>query len=211
MSWVIDHTLDTYPNKTAPGTQYDYSNFGYALLGQIVEQRSQQSYERFVREQVLAPMGISDMVASRNRLPDRHPHEVRYYPAQRGYGMNVERMAAHGGWASSPRDLLKFMAHVDCNAGVPDQLHPALLKRLYTPWQQGEHYARGWQVNNRPNYWHRGSMPGTSAILVHTHDGFAWAALANSRPRDVEARGKLDKLMWNIKRTIRFWPPVNLF
>lgn len=210
LTQLMNHTLDRASNTAQPGIRYDYSNFGYALLGRIIEHRSGESYERFVRQQVLASMGIDDMVVGGNTLRDRRPHEVRYYPEQISYNMNVSRMEAHGGWVSSPRDLLKFMAHVDGKPGVPDQLHPALLKRMYTPWQEGANYARGWQVNKRPNYWHRGSMPGTSSILVHTHDGYAWAALANSRPHEDE-RGKLDRLMWDIKRAITFWPPVNLF
>ena len=211
MTQLINHTLDHAQNTAQPGTQYAYSNFGYALLGRIIEHRTGKSYQRFVREQVLGPMGIRDMVIGGNTLSERHPYEVRYYPERVSYGMNITRMAANGGWVSSPRDLLRFMANVDGRPGVPDQLHSALLNRLYTPWKTDEKYARGWSVNKRPNYWHRGSLPGTLAILVHTHDGYGWAALANSRPQNEEARGKLSRLMWNIKRTFQFWPPVNLF
>ena len=47
-----------------PGTQYAYSNFGYCLLGRVVEAASGRPYEDYVREEVLKPM---DIVSMRNR------------------------------------------------------------------------------------------------------------------------------------------------
>ena len=124
--------------------------------------------------------------------------------------MNVRRMDAHGGWISTPRDLLRFVRHVDGVDQVPDHIRAPLLQRLYRPYVDGERFGRGWFVRDG-NAWHDGTLPGTSAVLVRTHDGFAWAGLANSRPHDRDARVKLDRLMWDIRRTISFWPPVNSF
>ncbi len=208
---LINHTLDTYPREAAPGSRYDYSNFGYALLGRIVERRTGLSYENYVRRQVLAPMGVFQMAVGGNTLRDRKQDEVRYYPEAASYAMNVERMDAHGGWIATARDLLRFLSHVDGFDAVPDQLRPVLRQRLFTPSAANRNYARGWSVNGRPNYWHSGSLPGTSSVLVRTHDGFGWAALANSRPADVAARDMLDRLMWDIKRQISYWPPGSLF
>jgi CubicO group peptidase (beta-lactamase class C family) len=208
---LIDDTLDTYPHNAAPGSRYDYSNFGYALLGRIVERRTGLSYENYVQRQVLAPMGIYQMAIGGNTLRDRQQDEVRYYPAAPSYGMNVERMDAHGGWIATARDLLRFLSRVDGFDAVPDQLRPVLKQRLFTPSAANRNYARGWSVNSRPNYWHAGSMPGTSSILVRTHDGFGWAALANSRPADMAARDNLNQLMWDIKRQFSYWPPGSLF
>src|ERR1019366_6272250 len=49
------------PLQFAPGTQYVYSNFGYAVLGRVIERVTGMSYEQYVRQNVLAPMGISQM------------------------------------------------------------------------------------------------------------------------------------------------------
>ncbi len=39
-----------------PGTRYAYSNFGYCVLGRVIEQVSGLSYEKLVRTRILAPI-----------------------------------------------------------------------------------------------------------------------------------------------------------
>ena len=41
-----------------PGSTYEYSNFGFCVLGQIIEEVSWMSYEEYVREYVLTPLGM---------------------------------------------------------------------------------------------------------------------------------------------------------
>src|SRR5262245_21282764 len=49
----------TLPLDFAPGTQQTYSNVGYIILGEVVAAASGQTYQRYVTEQVLRPMGIT--------------------------------------------------------------------------------------------------------------------------------------------------------
>jgi CubicO group peptidase (beta-lactamase class C family) len=48
------------PLDFAPGTGYGYSNSGYVLLGRIVEEVTGMPYQRYVEENVLAPLGLDD-------------------------------------------------------------------------------------------------------------------------------------------------------
>jgi CubicO group peptidase (beta-lactamase class C family) len=48
------------PLRAAPGTQEIYSNTGYALLAAVIEQVTGTSYERHVRDELLAPLGLRD-------------------------------------------------------------------------------------------------------------------------------------------------------
>ena len=41
-----------------PGERYAYSNFGYCLLGRIIEKITKQDYESYVKEHVFAPLGV---------------------------------------------------------------------------------------------------------------------------------------------------------
>src|SRR5579884_1059362 len=62
-----------------PGTQYAYSDFGYTVLGRIIEHVSGMSYEQYVRTKVLLPAGITGMRIG-NTLPQGQlPKEVKYY------------------------------------------------------------------------------------------------------------------------------------
>jgi CubicO group peptidase (beta-lactamase class C family) len=44
--------------STAPGTAYEYSNYGFAILGQIVSRVSGRPYADYVRDQILLPLGM---------------------------------------------------------------------------------------------------------------------------------------------------------
>lgn len=46
------------PLDFAPGTRYAYSNFGYAVLGRIIEKLSGHSYAETVRTRLFAPLGV---------------------------------------------------------------------------------------------------------------------------------------------------------
>jgi CubicO group peptidase (beta-lactamase class C family) len=48
------------PLEFDPGTQTTYSNFGYLVLGRIIEKASGRSYEDYVKAEILEPLGITD-------------------------------------------------------------------------------------------------------------------------------------------------------
>lgn len=110
ISWVLDNR----PLEHAPGSVYGYSNFGYCLLGRVIERVAGQPYEKFVQENVLAPSGVSDMHIAANTRNERFPKEVIYY-GQNGedpYSLNVARMDSHGGWIATPSDLVRFALQI---------------------------------------------------------------------------------------------------
>src|SRR5262249_17746773 len=69
-----------------PGRRYACSNFGYLLLGRLVEAASGRPYETYVRDRVLAPLGVTDMRLGRALLEDRAKGEVRYYDSRKRTG-----------------------------------------------------------------------------------------------------------------------------
>lgn len=220
----------------APGTGYAYSNFGYNVLGRVIEEISGQSYETHVKENVLAPMGISRMQIGHTRKSQRIEGEVHYYggglvdsvfPDQglvpRPYGgFHLEAMDAHGGWVGSSIDLLRFMTRVDGWASIADMLSDNTLQtmtaRPQIPRWQGSnwYYALGWSVRPQPgNWWHNGSQPGTSSILVRAGQQgrkLAWAAVFNSRPPSWQRfNSEMDGALWEAVGNVSSWPTHDLF
>ncbi|GLC26839.1 serine hydrolase domain-containing protein [Roseisolibacter agri] len=66
------------PFSTAPGTAYEYSNFGFAILGRIVANVSGMPYTRYVTERVLRPLGMrSTWMEARAVPPQRLAHGYR--------------------------------------------------------------------------------------------------------------------------------------
>lgn len=205
---LIARTLDTRPLEHDPGTHYAYSNFGYCLLGRIVEAVSGRGYERCVRESLLEPAGANGLAMALPDAAERLRDEVRYYPQDDGdpTQIPVARMDAHGGWVATPSDLVRFALRVDGFPDPPDLLSADSIARMTTPGKVNAGYALGWSVNRSKNWWHNGALPGSSAIMVRTSSGFCWAALANTRRRGDEMNLALDTLIWKMVGCITEWP-----
>jgi N-acyl-D-amino-acid deacylase len=222
------------PLSFEPGTRYAYSNFGYAVLGRIIEKVSGQSYEQFVKDAVLTPAGATRMRLGRSLPAGRADGEVRYYdrstlnsvyagggavPAPYG-GFHLEAMDAHGGWIASTIDLLRFATAVDGRSTRPDVLTAAsiglMTAKPTSPLWDGSalHYGLGWLV--RPaegNWWHDGSLPGTASILVRTGSGLSWVALFNARDMMANSnfQAEIDGAMWQAVNGVTAWPTHDLF
>jgi len=75
----LAHYLTDAPLRSTPGTSSHYSNIGYAALGLLVEQVTEQSYDDALRDRVLAPLHMS---ASGGRGPASEV-ATGYTPANR--------------------------------------------------------------------------------------------------------------------------------
>jgi CubicO group peptidase (beta-lactamase class C family) len=212
---LISWTLENLPLASPPGQSWAYSNFGYCVLGRVVEQVTSQPYADYVQANILAPCGLSDMRIAGNKLDQRAPNEVEYYGqySEDPYKMNVTRMDSHGGWLATPSDLVIFLDHVAGSKNIPSLLKPETVKIMTTPspaYSQSApaKYARGWMVRNNGagNWWHNGSLPGSTTIMVRTSTGFCWAALTNTRtePSD-EIGGGLDQMVWDMVHQVPSW------
>jgi N-acyl-D-amino-acid deacylase len=194
-----------------PGEHYAYSNFGYCLLGRVIEKVSGQDYADYVQEKVLAPIGITTMRIGATRLDGRAKNEVRYYQPGTGksvfdadldqetphpYGAwNLESMDSHGAWIASSVDLAKFAAALDNPDNCPIlsrksielmyRRPPGLAGHEKDGSKKDVYYSLGWsnrvQSGGQINHWHTGSLPGTAAILIRRHDGRNFVALLNCR------------------------------
>jgi CubicO group peptidase (beta-lactamase class C family) len=195
---LIAWTLANRKPAHAPGEKYAYSNFGYCLLGRVLEKVTGQPYAEAVDRLVLVPCGITGMQLGGNTRADRRENEVEYITSrpEEAYRMKVTRMDAHGGWIATASDLVRFASQ------LPRLLNAETLRLLTTPGVNPG-YARGWAVNRVPNWWHNGSLPGTTSILVHTAGGLCWAGLVNGRTdKSGEA---LDRLLWRMAKAVPAW------
>jgi CubicO group peptidase (beta-lactamase class C family) len=202
---LIAFTLRTRPLDHPPGQNYAYSNFGYCVLGRVIEKITRQPYADYVRTAVLERCGITDMTIAGNTLAQRRPREVKYYGHGREnpYGMNVTRMDSHGGWIARPADFVQFFMHVDGFAAPPNILQPQTIEIMTTASAANPHYAKGWEVNAANNWWHNGTLAGTETIAVRTHSGFCWAAFTNTRVTNLGV--DLDPLIWTMVRQVKAW------
>jgi len=224
-----------------PGSKFVYSNFGYAILGRVIERVSGMPYEDYVRSRVLQPVGANRTRVGRTRMSGALAGEVKYYlPGEPGMGMTgplvpsvfpgegavpvnyggfyVEAMDSHGGWVSSTVDLLRFVGGVDGRANLPDVLSQERVAEMTgsgVPLCSGAcYYAAGWLV--RPTQgdatWsHGGSLPGTTTLLVRSYHNFSWVALFNARSVTGNFDAELDAALWNALGSVTTFPTHDLF
>ncbi|RYY53335.1 MAG: class A beta-lactamase-related serine hydrolase [Chitinophagaceae bacterium] len=211
-SKLISWTLDNQPAGTRG--VYRYSNFGYCLLGRIIEKVSGKQYEKFMKEDVLAPAGANGMQIGRSKLNERLPNEVMYngQNGENPYIYDYPRMDAHGGWIASATDLMRMLVKYDGFGGKTDLLKPATLQSMTTVGVANSGYACGWQVNSLNNWFHQGSLPGTATNLVRTAKGYNWVILCNSRSRLAGFQTALDGLIWpSVNATDTPWQDIDQF
>ena len=208
---LIYWTLERRVLTRHPGIDYKYSNFGYCLLGRVIEEVTKKSYEDAASDLVFKPCGMTSLDLTGNTLKERRPFEVIYCD-QNGYdpyGFNFRRMDSHGGWISTSEDLARFLVHVDGFPTKPDILNSDSINVMTTPSNSG--YAKGWCVNRSNNWWHNGSLQGSLSFMVRADNGFCMVALINSRRWKSPMDGDLDKLTWDMIGQVNRWPSIDLF
>lgn len=193
---LIDDVLDNRSLAFAPGTDYAYSNFGYCLLGRMIEVTTGKPYEQVVFEEVLAPMDIFDMQLSRDGLGEVVPNEVIHSTeAVLDYPLNVTRLDATGGWLASAYHLALLAAQTDGGGNFPDLLEPG----------EGLDYLNGgiWEI--------AGALPGSIALL-RVSSGISYVVLINRADENFEAVIETLTAFMNEKTLNRTqWPPINYF
>ncbi|MBY0502310.1 MAG: serine hydrolase [Bryobacteraceae bacterium] len=204
---VLNFVLTNLPLAFAPGTKYAYSNVGYMFLTEVIEKASGQPYEAYMREKVLAPLGITRMRIAGSLLTERQPGEVRYWDkgrvdtsifaglpetVEQPYGtFNIRIFESGGGWLATMPDLVRFLTAFD--VGAPNPLlrpetirlmteRPNFMPATATAWD-----GLGWGIERTPagEQWsHSGALQGTLSVVFRGVNGISLALAANHLPDD---------------------------
>ena len=231
-AYIVQFMLDK-PLDFDPGTRMSYSNFGYCILGRLIHAASGKPYEKYVKQSVLAPMGIRRMQIG--QTASYQPAEVRYYHRDKSAvdrlllsrGLAVEVYESHGGWIASTIDLVRFAHENDelvakTRRGRRQLLSPDHFLTMFARpggdvWLDSEgalkpsFYGCGWNVRPKTtgrNIWHTGSLIGSSTLLVRRHDGLCWAVLFNTRDGNdgKGLSGMIDPLIHKAAGEVQQWP-----
>ncbi|WP_214326875.1 serine hydrolase domain-containing protein [Nonomuraea sediminis] len=219
------------PLDFAPGSEMSYSNYGYMLLGRVIEKVSGMSYEAYVRTKLLAPRGITRMRLGKSLRSEMSASEVSYeskyttkivvndsgitVPYPYG-GFNMPNQDANGGWLASAVDLVRWAGVFDASSTV---LNATSISRAFAKPEigvstDGSWYGAGWYVRNWGsglNTWHSGSMPGTFTFLVRQALGVTWCVQFNRREEEGSPDfDVVDKLLWQAHDAVTTWPTTDL-
>lgn len=173
-----------------PGTQYRYSNYGFMLLGRIVEVVSGMSYFDYVQKSIFAPLGMR-ATGSQPEV-ERVPNRVNGYTRRDGKWIsNADTLP----WAGSPAgggystlgDMLKFAEGLRAGKLLPPDLFAAAI----TNQGSNRNYGMGFNVKDEGallHYGHGGGAPGQNGDLrVYPALGRVVVALSNLDPETANA------------------------
>lgn len=214
--------MNGQPLQYAPGTKYAYSNYGYCLLGRVIEQKTGLRYDDYIKKFILSPLGSTRMQIGHSKRKDRAPGEVMYESKNESvYGsFNLENMDSHGGWLASAPDLVRFAASFDDPANCPILSATSIETMFSLPatitrdnYKTGDYYyACGWEVrdygNGRRNTWHTGSLPGCYTFMARWSNDVDCVVLFNKRGPDFN---KIDPILSKTVKSISSWPDHDLF
>ncbi len=187
------------PLDFTPGSKSEYSNFGYLLLGLIVEQITGEDYTAHVQREIFAPQGAAstEVELGASLFAFRNPREPWYShpsvvpnvfdPTEPVFfpdgGFYLEAMEAHGGLISTARSYVQFM---------------------HGYWLNGQVRS-----GNGQSYYFFGSLPGTYALALQRADGVNVAVFFNQRD-DNDGYRVIKDIMESAADAVQIWPSTDI-
>ena len=172
-----------------PGSRWSYSNYGFLLLGVLVEKVSGQGYYEYVRKNVFEPAGMTrtDSLAENEDVPGR---STGYMRGPDGWKTNTDtlpwRGTSAGGGYSTVEDLVRF-AQALLGHKLLDAKHTELVITGKVATRGGSaKYAYGFfdTVDDSVRWFgHGGGAPGMNGELrIYPDSGYIVAVLVNLDP-----------------------------
>ena len=172
-----------------PGSRWKYSNYGFLLLGVLVEKVSGKSYYDYVQDHIFKPAGMTGTASEpeEQTVADRSKGYTRFGGG--GLKPNTDtlpyRGTSAGGGYSTVEDLLKFATALQTHKLLNAQ-YTEMLTTGNTDTPLGGKYAYGFidaNVNGTRCFGHGGGAPGMNGELkICPGPGYVVVVLANMDP-----------------------------
>jgi CubicO group peptidase (beta-lactamase class C family) len=179
---MLDGALES-ELRSAPGTEYSYSNLGYSILAAIVEKASGTSYERFLASHLFEPAGMRqtgyvlpawkpDQVAveyDENGEPKGKPFDHPW--AEDGPYWNLR---GNGGLLSTARDMFRWHAALEGDQVLSESAKDKMFES-HVPEEEGgdSYYGYGWVVSPTDEgriVWHDGGNGWSFGVMARFPD-----------------------------------------
>ncbi len=208
------------PVVVQPGTTFAYSNHGFATLGQLIEDVTGETLDRYLRGHLFEPLAMTDTDLDRSRLAESRL-ATGYDLGPRGAQAAPDReWVTHGasGASSTTRDMARFIAAL-LNGGANEHgavLQPATLATMFEPHHQPDRRLPGIglgffrdELGGHRVVGHDGRLPGFhSQLLLAPDDSVGLICLTNGSSgaiswMPIELRRLLGDLIGAPKEAIR--------
>jgi CubicO group peptidase (beta-lactamase class C family) len=159
-------------SASQPTEQPAYSNFGAAVLGEVLAAAWGTTYAQAIREHVLAPLGLKYTTLGLAGQPPPTDLAPGHVGSRRVQNWTFQACAAAGAIRSSARDMSIFLQSAMDESEGP--LHSAFqtTETALRPFREiGGHIGMAWMLSDEgahPIIWHNGATAGSHAIIAFT-------------------------------------------
>jgi D-alanyl-D-alanine carboxypeptidase len=166
------------PARFEPGTNYQYSNTNYILIGEMVERVTGTPYEVQVEKRILKPLGLRETVlpGARTGIPGPHAHGYFAYRHEGQFRVvDVTRLSPTWAWAageiiSTTRDLDKFVSALLGGRLLPARLLAEMKTSPFGGYGLGLELLDLGPTCGGMYYGHTGGIPGYQTFMFSTSD-----------------------------------------
>jgi len=195
--WAIEYFIKN-PLVNIPGTEYNYSTFGFNLLGRIVEKVSGESYMTLV-DRYIKKGGLPSLIPDRHINKDNYPNRSKGY--KKGLPTNQDNDVSFklpgGGFMSNIADALEYCKNIDdiltlsekSIAFIPHRFHYGFGFQIHH-WKKNEKKRKFYSIG------HLGSQENAKSLFRYYPDKkFSFVLLCNSENLEKSTRDKVYKIL----------------
>lgn len=195
----VEEGLDIFERDSLlfePGTEYDYSSYGWNLVSAVVEGAAETPFLKYMRREVIEPMHLRHTVAG-------HTDSLISYRTQ-FYTLNDEGQVlnapyvdnsnkwAGGGYLSTASDLVRFGDAMIQESVLSSETTELLFTPLETTDGESTEYGLGWRIgtddHGRRTVGHTGgSVGGTTRFVIYPEQHVVVALISNLGGVEFEA------------------------
>ena len=185
-----------------PGEVYQYTTYGYVVLGVIIERVSEMSYEEYMQKHIWEPAGMKSTAVEHKG--DSHPDKSALYritkkgKLKKDMKTNLSMKVPGGGIQSTSHDLLLFGRAIIENRLIKQETLNLMLEDPGIR-ERGNPYGMGWFLYDKETgnriIGHSGAQAGTcSQLLIHLDKGIVISVISNTRNQ----WGKVFQMSWQL-------------
>ena len=162
---MLNRILET-KLRFVPGSEFEYSNSGYYLLGLVIERTSKMTYGEAIHKYITFPLGLTN-----TKFDDESPKQAIGYTLNQGIVKEADDIKllvpfSAGGMISNTEDLNKWQESLFSNF-----LRQDLLKTMLTPGL--DNYGLGFWITDSKlgkKIWHTGGIDGFRSMISYYPD-----------------------------------------
>lgn len=201
-----------------PGSKWEYSNTGYALLASIIEKVSGKSFQDFLRERIFKPLEMNHTEIYRRRFEKREIPNYAFGYIQKTEGnwmlpdsvaetadmvIELDGIVGDGTVNSTTGDLWKWSRALDRHQLVPAKVQEEIFTAARTADGKEQSYGYGWGLGKDSIFGafvsHSGGWPGYGTYIEkHLEKGYTIILLSNHDRPEVKLK-KVRNILYGIK------------